>query len=296
MPRGSHLALALAASLLLHTVLIFGLPRGSLKLLDPVEQLVEVELAEPEPLPIAAPAPPKTVETPKPADLPKPPEPVQPQPPVPSPPPAEQPVRELKTPEEVSRALRGEPPSPGDLPRRAQPVTLPRRKPLALTADELAVEPVQPRPPPGTLGAPDAPGMLPRAGPRPDGSLGDLEGAGSEAEALLTRLEKSGATGAGLADVSPGALPEIGGEVGRERIVLHHPEPPRVEIQNPATVEMEFWVSSTGAVVRVRPLRRGEPALDRAAMDYVKQFQFNPLPDGRRPEQRGTIRVRFLWR
>ncbi len=45
--------------------------------------------------------------------------------------------------------------------------------------------------------------------------------------------------------------------------------------------------------MRACPLQRGETDLDQAALAYIKQFRFNPLPTGEEAEQWGTIRVRF---
>jgi TonB family protein len=93
----------------------------------------------------------------------------------------------------------------------------------------------------------------------------------------------------------PPSLPklEIESEFGLERRVAFAPPPPRLQIQHPADVRIQFWVSPRGEVTNASPIQRGDPALDSAAIDYVKKFRFTPLPSGEQQVQWGTLRVKF---
>ena len=129
-----------------------------------------------------------------------------------------------------------------------------------------------------------------RARGRPPGP--DQQRALDLAGALLRDLAT-----APVPDSTPSVVPlpqlEIEGPVGRDRQLLVQPSPPEVTIQHSADVRLKFFVSPRGEVVRAQPIARGDAALDRAALAYIKKFRFNALPHGDQREQWGTIRVRF---
>jgi TonB family protein len=85
----------------------------------------------------------------------------------------------------------------------------------------------------------------------------------------------------------------IKGPAGKRKI-LYKPEIPKVKIDREGEVELEFWVLPDGSVGRVFSLLRGDAELERIAINYIKQWRFNPLDEGRPTvEQWGTITVKF---
>lgn len=85
----------------------------------------------------------------------------------------------------------------------------------------------------------------------------------------------------------------IKGPVG-ERKILYKPEIPGVKIDREGEVELKFWVLPDGSVGRVFSLLRGDAELERIAINYIKQWRFNPLDEGGPTvEQWGTVTVKF---
>jgi TonB family protein len=85
----------------------------------------------------------------------------------------------------------------------------------------------------------------------------------------------------------------IKGPAGR-REILYRPEVPAVKVDREGEVELKFWVLPDGSVGRVFPLLRGDAELERIAINYIKQWRFNPLDEsGMRVEQWGTLTVKF---
>jgi TonB family protein len=85
----------------------------------------------------------------------------------------------------------------------------------------------------------------------------------------------------------------IKGPAGR-REILYRPEVPAVKVDREGEVELKFWVLPDGSVGRVFPLLRGDAELERIAINYIKQWRFNPLEEsGTRVEQWGTLTVKF---
>ena len=85
----------------------------------------------------------------------------------------------------------------------------------------------------------------------------------------------------------------IKGPAGKRKI-LYKPEIPEVKIDREGEVELKFWVLPDGSVGSVFPLLRGNAELERIAINYIKQWRFNPLDEGRsKVEQWGTITVKF---
>jgi TonB family protein len=85
----------------------------------------------------------------------------------------------------------------------------------------------------------------------------------------------------------------IRGPAGKRKI-LYKPEIPEVKIDREGEVELRFWVLPDGSVGSVLPLLRGDAELERIAINYMKQWRFNPLDEGGSTvEQWGTITVKF---
>lgn len=79
-----------------------------------------------------------------------------------------------------------------------------------------------------------------------------------------------------------------------ERTILYKPEIPDVKIEREGEVELKFWVLPDGSVGSVFPLLRGDAEFERIAINYIKQWRFNPLDEGvSTVEQWGTITIKF---
>ncbi len=87
----------------------------------------------------------------------------------------------------------------------------------------------------------------------------------------------------------------IKGPAGK-REILYKPGIPDVKIDREGEVELKFWVLPDGSVGRVFSLLRGDAELERIAINYIKQWRFNPLDEaGSTVEQWGTITVKFRF-
>ena len=85
----------------------------------------------------------------------------------------------------------------------------------------------------------------------------------------------------------------IQGPAGKRK-VLYKPEIPDVKIDREGEVELKFWVLPDGSVGSVVPLLRGYAELERIAINYMKQWRFDPLDESELTvAQWGTITVKF---
>ena len=269
MTRPQVIAVALVASLALHLALVL-VPGLRMRLPINRETLVEVQVVPPEEAPQPAPEPPP----PEPAAAP--PTPPATAAPAPLAANAAEVLEQALAPLVPATAPAAVAPPPLQLPRRA--LELPGAATIAWTPPApQALEP----PPQGSGYRPMT--ALP-AGP-------DQQQAQFLAAALLQELAATPEEP--VQPLVPPPQLEIEGPVGKERKVVTQPPPPSVTIRHSADVRLKFWVSPRGEVVRAVPIARGDAELDRAALAYVKQFRFNPLPHGDQREQWGTIRVRF---
>ena len=78
------------------------------------------------------------------------------------------------------------------------------------------------------------------------------------------------------------------------RKIIERPQPPQVKVKVEAEIELTVWVLPNGTVDRAVPSIRGDAELERIAIQYLKQWRFEPLPkDQPQVEQSGTIPIRF---
>ena len=69
---------------------------------------------------------------------------------------------------------------------------------------------------------------------------------------------------------------------------------PAYPVKIPATIKVRITVGPQGGVVQSVPLMKGNPQLERAVMDVLKRWRFNPLPANAPQEnQTGVITFRF---
>lgn len=80
-----------------------------------------------------------------------------------------------------------------------------------------------------------------------------------------------------------------------KREPLFRPLPPKVHVQMESEITLKFWVRPDGVVGRIIPERKGDAALEAAAIRYLERWRFTPLPmHESQVEQWGIITVRFL--
>lgn len=79
----------------------------------------------------------------------------------------------------------------------------------------------------------------------------------------------------------------------REPIV--QPSLPEVVVRAENEITLKFWVQPDGVVSRVVPVRKGDTALEAAAIRYLQGWRFTALSQyDLQEEQWGTMTVRFL--
>ncbi|MCS6809248.1 MAG: TonB family protein, partial [Bacteroidota bacterium] len=79
---------------------------------------------------------------------------------------------------------------------------------------------------------------------------------------------------------------------GGNRIILHKELPKYPEgITTSTQIKMRFTVLPNGSVGLIIPLQKGEPSLERAAIEALRRWQFNPIHDGK--EMTGLITFTF---
>lgn len=79
---------------------------------------------------------------------------------------------------------------------------------------------------------------------------------------------------------------------GGNRVVLHKELPKYpAGITTSTQIKMRITVLSNGSVGMILPMQKGEPALERAAMEALRRWQFNPTSDGK--EMIGFITFTF---
>ena len=78
------------------------------------------------------------------------------------------------------------------------------------------------------------------------------------------------------------------------RKILERSNLPQVKLKTEAEIELTLWVLPDGTVDRVVPYVKGDPELEKIAIQFLKQWRFAPLPkDQPQVEQSGTIPIKF---
>jgi TonB family protein len=100
---------------------------------------------------------------------------------------------------------------------------------------------------------------------------------GSEQGSTAAEAEGIGRFGAGTGRGEGYGL-EWGG--GGNRVVLHKELPKYPSGVNTTTqIKMRFTVNPNGTVAMILPMQKGDPLLERAAIQALRRWQFNPLND-----------------
>lgn len=81
------------------------------------------------------------------------------------------------------------------------------------------------------------------------------------------------------------------------RKILERPPLPQIKVRVETEIELTFWVLPNGIVDRAIPSVKGDAELERAAIQYLKQWRFAPLPkDQPQVEEWGMIPIKFRLR
>ncbi len=191
---------------------------------------------------------------------------------------SEQPRPNEATPESPSETP---PEEAAALPEKTRPVDLPQTQPVEdeqqiNEPEETRVAP-EPQNNPAEIEKPEpdeaAQPVQPRDGGQADGSAGAAtgnEGEGQEDQRSAPYLIE-----------------------GLDRTLVQAPLPVYAEKVN-AIIRVRIVVDPQGRVVQAIPLLKGNPALERAVLEALRRWRFNPLPPGVPPEnQTGVITFRF---
>jgi TonB family protein len=80
-----------------------------------------------------------------------------------------------------------------------------------------------------------------------------------------------------------------------KRVVLYKPTWfPEVNIDVEVDIRLKFWVLPDGSVGEVLPLQRGDVRLERAAIEYLKNWRFTPVSSDR-PQVWGIIPIKYKF-
>lgn len=192
---------------------------------------------------------------------------------------AAQPAEPPRIPEPPARPVEAPRQPPLQSPERIQVPTAPEVRP-----ERSSPEPSRSQPAPERSGQGSEVGMG-RVPERAEGApaSGGPEGSGKMAE---------GSPGAGLdPDRAAPFLLVWDGNIARSILRQRLPEYP-VKVE--AEIRIRFTVDPQGRVISMIPLQKGPPELERAAMQALREWRFNPLP-AYMPQlpQSGVITFRF---
>jgi hypothetical protein len=278
-----NLAVGLILSLLLHAyVVLWGPPISLPTFVPPSSTEVEVQLRE-WPAPPVATAPTEAIRI----EEPPPPAPAPAQPAKPSLPPDTQALQEAVQ-ADLSQVQ----------PERVE-VRLPEAL-LPLPTPDSELDPVRLPPTPWeplqtALRTTDSPALpsLPvperaRVEPRDSPALPKLE--------RQARRQTAPERLATTASPTPGPASAIVGPAA-ERRVIFQPPLPKATVESESELELRFWILPNGAVGRVVPVKKADPRLEALAINYLRNWRFNPLPsDAPQDEQWGIIPFKFRIR
>ncbi len=199
-----------------------------------------------------------------------------------------QPVRQT---EDISAEIEPDTPDPvveeqpqveASTPEGARPVELPEQQPVTDpdviddTPETDIVTPEQPAKSEDTITKEPKPEVVPQAS----------SGSGTT----------GGSTGADSGDDGAGSEEEAAAPFqieGLNRTPVTAPPPPYSEKVN-ATIRVRITVDPQGRVVRQIPLLKGNPSLEQAVLETLRDWRFNPLPPNAPQEnQVGIVTFRF---
>jgi outer membrane biosynthesis protein TonB len=174
-------------------------------------------------------------------------------------------------------------------------VQLPEHRPLPVTPERVVTTPL--RQPPPT--APNRPASLAdqliRPGlERPPTELGTPEGAKRTAPTGTVGVSGPPAENPTAGPTGPWQIEWVG--AGREVVRSVLPQIPS-GVEREVVLRFGFEVTPEGEVSAIRPLQKGEPALEEASLNALRQWKFQPLPAAApQVSQQAVISFRFRIR
>ena len=84
----------------------------------------------------------------------------------------------------------------------------------------------------------------------------------------------------------------IEGPASKREVMYKPTRLPEVHIDVEVDIRLKFWVLPDGTVSEVIPLQRGDVRLERAVIEYLRNWRFTPVaPDA--PEVWGIIPIKY---
>ena len=88
------------------------------------------------------------------------------------------------------------------------------------------------------------------------------------------------------------AFPSIEGPATQRQVLSKPREFPVIQLDVEVGIRLQFWVLPDGTVGEVIPLQRGNLELERAAIEYLRDWRFTPAsPDA--PQVWGIISIKY---
>lgn len=188
------------------------------------------------------------------------------------------PGQPVKAVDEASQSATPEPEPPSEPTRseqEADPKPEEQTEPVELP-DQEQTEPVPPT---------EEESVPPEPQPEPEPEQGADEQRASDAEG---KAEGDAGTGTTEQKSAPYSIE------GLDRDPVFAPVPPYNEQVN-ARIRVRITVDPQGRIVRRIPLMKGNPELERAVLNTLQQWKFNPLPEGA-PQENQTGIITFTFR
>jgi TonB family protein len=86
----------------------------------------------------------------------------------------------------------------------------------------------------------------------------------------------------------------IEGPAANRQVLFKPRQFPEVELDVEVTIRLKFWVLPDGTVADVVPLQRGDVRLERAAIEYLKNWRFTPVPRDQ-PQVWGILPITYTF-
>jgi outer membrane biosynthesis protein TonB len=174
-------------------------------------------------------------------------------------------------------------------------VQLPEHRPIPVPPERAVTTPLRQQPPitperPASLAE-----QLIRPGlERPPTALGNPEGAKRTAPTGTVGVSGPPGENPTMGPTGPWQIEWVG--AGREVVRSVLPQVP-AGVEREIVLRFGFEVTPAGEVSGIRPLQKGEPALEEASLNALRQWQFQPLPAAApQVAQQAVISFRFRIR
>ena len=93
-------------------------------------------------------------------------------------------------------------------------------------------------------------------------------------------------------DEDKGAAFDIEGPAAQRKVLYKPREFPEIQLDTEVNIRLKFWVLPDGSVGEVLPLQRGDIRLERAAIEYLRNWRFTPVAPNQ-PKVWGIIPITY---